>query len=103
MLLQTLLRPLREPVALGPLVVLFVHDIPVAECRREPLVDELDVREDLMLSEILTTRHAALFSRVPGRRGIGIGFAGRGGHFLFSFLFFALFPFFPSFFFVFCF
>lgn len=61
-------------------------------------MDELDVREDLMLSEILTTRHAALFPRVPGRRGIGIGFAGRGGHFLFSFLFFALFPFFPSFF-----
>lgn len=56
-------------------------------------MDELDVREDLMFGEILTTGHAALFPRVPRCRGIGIGFAGGGGHiffffFPFSFLFF---------------
>lgn len=53
MLLQTLLRPLGESIALSPLVVFFIQDVPLSESGWEPLMDELDVCEDLVVGEVL--------------------------------------------------
>lgn len=50
-------------------------------------MDELDVREDLMVGEVLATGHATLFSGIPGGGRIGTGFAGGGRHFVTVFFF----------------
>lgn len=62
LLLETLLRPLGEPIEFSPFVVLFIKCIPLPKRSRKTLVDELEVSEDFMVGEVLRAGHAALFS-----------------------------------------